>query len=315
MRTVVVTPHRFRDLEPEQTTLAPLDAEVIAAADVDELRRRAPDAEAMLVSSFVRIDGDLISTLGKCRAIVRYGIGVNEVDVDAATKAGIPVGNVPDASVNEVADHAVMLALATLRRLPETSRSLAEGSWDLSHLRGVRRISGLTAGILGLGRIGRAVAHRLQAFGMDVVVYDPFVADSPYPLLELDELLDRSDVVSIHLPLTPETQGLLSDERLGLLGPGAVIVNVARGGIVDEEALARRLHDGSLWGAGIDVFAEEPLRPDHPLRSAPHALLTPHAAWTSVEAIRELQWRAAEQVARALRGERLDPVVNPAVYG
>jgi D-3-phosphoglycerate dehydrogenase len=311
---VVVTPNRFPDLEPERTTLEPLGVEVAAAADEADLHRLAPEAVALLVTSFVNVDSGLVRRLGRCRAIVRYGIGVDEVDVAAATRAGIPVGNVVDASVNEVADHAVMLALACLRRLSETQRALADGSWDVAPLRGARRLSGLTAGIVGLGRIGRAVARRLEAFDMRVVAYDPFVEEAPYPLLDLDELLRGSHLVSVHLPLTDGTRGLLSDEKLGLLAPGSVIVNVARGGIVDESALARRLEEGSLWGAGLDVFAREPLPRDDPIRDAPHAVLTPHVAWYSVESTRELQWRAAEQVARVLRGERLDPVVNPSVY-
>jgi D-3-phosphoglycerate dehydrogenase len=201
-----------------------------------------------------------------------------------------------------------------MRRLPEIAAGVAAGAWDVSPMRGARRLSTLTVGILGLGRIGAAVARRLEAFGMRVVGYDPYIGDSPYPRLELEELLAAADLVCVHLPLTVETRDLLSDARLALLHPGAVVVNVARGGIVDEAALARRLRDGLLWGAGLDVFAEEPLPPDHPLRSAPHVVLTPHAAWYSVESGRDLQWRAAEQAARALRGERLDPVVNPAVY-
>ena len=314
MTTVVVTPHRFVDLEPERSTLGPLGAEVVAATTVEELDRLAPSAEALLVTSFVTIGGDLIRRLDNCRAIVRYGIGVNEVDLAAATSAGIPVGNVLDASVREVADHTVMLALACLRRLPETSAAVIAGKWDVSPMRGARRLSTLTAGILGLGRIGTAVACRLEAFGMTIVGYDPYVDESPFPRLDLDEVLGCADLVCVHLPLTAETRGLLSDDKLGLLGPGAVVVNVARGGIIDEAALARRLGDGTLWGAGLDVFAEEPLPSAHPLRTAPHLLMTPHAAWYSVESGRDLQWGAAAQVARALRGERLDPVVNPDVY-
>ena len=314
MTSVVVTPHRFVDLEPERSTLAPLGVEVVEAADLAELRSLAPEALALLVTSFVTVDHELIDRLGACQAIVRYGIGVDGVDLAAATAAGIPVGNVLDASVNEVADHTVMLALACLRRLPETAAGLSAGKWDVSGLRGARRLSTLTAGVLGLGRIGLAVARRLEGFGMTVVAYDPFVTDTSYPLLALDELLVRSDLVCVHLPLTEQTRGLLSEEKLAILGSQAVVVNVARGGIVDEDALASRLHAGTLWGAGIDVFLNEPLPAEHPLRAAPHAILTPHVAWYSVESGRDLQWRAAEQVARALRGERLDPVVNASVY-
>jgi D-3-phosphoglycerate dehydrogenase / 2-oxoglutarate reductase len=312
--TVLVTPHRFDDLAPERETLEPLGATLIVAENGDDLLRLAADADALLVTSFVTIDAEVISRLRRCRAIVRYGIGVNEVDLDAATAAGIPVGNVPDASVEEVADHAVLLALACLRRLSETQRSLAEGAWGIGAMRGVRRLSTLTAGILGLGRIGSAVARRIEAFGLDVVAYDPFVADAPWPRLALEEVLSRADILFIHLPLTEATRGLLSDDRLALLPRGAVVVNVARGGTVDEAALLTRIATGALGGAGLDVFEQEPLPADHPLRTAERVVATPHVAWYSAESSRDLQWRAAQQVARALRDERLDPVVNPEVY-
>ena len=220
MTTVLVTPHRFVDLDPERSTLEPLGAQVVAAGSVDELERLAPDAEALLVTSFVTIDGDLIGRLGNCRAIVRYGIGVNEVDVEAATGAGIPVGNVPDASVAEVADHTVMLALAALRRLRETAAGVAAGRWDVAPMRGTRRLSTLTAGILGLGRIGTAVAARLEAFGLTVVGFDPYVADSRYPRLELDELLARSDLVCVHLPLTTRPAACSRTRSSRCSGPG-----------------------------------------------------------------------------------------------
>lgn len=314
MRRVLVTPHRFEDLEPERTRLAPFGVDVIAAADLDELRQLAPGADLLLVTGFVTIDASLIASMRRCRAIIRYGIGVDRVDVSAATNARIPVGNVPDASVEEVADHTVMLALASLRRLPETQRALAAGQWGVEPMRGARRLSTLTAGILGLGRIGTAVATRLEAFGFTVFAHDPFLAESRYPLLELDDLLMRSDLVCVHLPLVEETRGLLCEERLALLPAQAVLVNASRGEIVDEQALVRRLRDGRLWGAGLDVFAREPLTSDDPVCDAPHAILTPHVAWYSVDANRELQVRAAEQAARVLRGEQLDPVVNPGVY-
>jgi D-3-phosphoglycerate dehydrogenase len=309
----MVGPHRFPDLEPERTVLEPLGAAVVAAADADELVRRAGDVDALLVAT-TRVDASLVARLQRCRAIVRYGMGVDGVDVAAATRAGIPVGNVPDASVADVADHAVALALALMRRLPDLDDSVRAGRWGLAPLAGVRRVGTRTAGIVGLGRIGRAVAGRLGAFGMRVVAYDPLAGTDPYPGLDLEDLLGKADLVSLHVPLTPETANLLSADRLSRLPPGAIVVNVSRGGLVDEHALARALREGRLGGAGIDTFADEPLPPAHPLRDAPRTILTPHAAWHSVDAARDLQRKAAEQVARAIAGQRLAPVVNAEVY-
>lgn len=311
---VVVTPHRFPDLQLECAVLAPLGAEVRAASSMEEVVELAPQADALLVSSIVKVDALLIERLSRCRAIARYGVGADNVDLVAATRAGIPVGNVPDASVEEVADHALLLALAVLRDLQGAATALRDGRWGTGSLRPVPRLSTLTAGIVGFGRIGRAVAARFAALGCSVVVSDPFASELPFPLLELDELLAASDVVSLHVPLEEGTRHLLSAERLALLRSGAVLVNVSRGGLVDEVALARALERGELAGAALDVFEHEPLPHDHPLRSAPRAVLTPHVAFYSDHAVRDLQRLAATQVARALRGERLDPVLNPSVY-
>jgi D-3-phosphoglycerate dehydrogenase len=311
---VVVTPNRFRDLEPELSILAPLGAEVRQAQTDNEFNEWVPDASALLVTA-TPIDRRVISRCRSCRAIVRYGVGVEGVDVEAATQAGIPVGNVVDASIEEVADHAVTLALMLLRRLPDSASALADGEWSLTAVRGVRRLSTLTAGVVGLGRIGRAVSARLTAFGMRVIAHDPYLAsDSEIELSSLDDLLPQVDLLTLHVPESAETRGLLGRARLALLPESAVLVNVSRGGIVDEEAVADLLHQGRLGGAAFDVFAAEPLPSEHPLRTAPRAVLTPHCAWFSEEASRDLQTAAARQVARALRGEPLDPVVDPAVY-
>jgi len=313
MSVVLVTPHRFPDLEPELAVLAPLGAELVETASPDEFARRAPEAAALLVSS-TPVGAELIARLPDCRAIVRYGIGVEVVDVEAATAAGIPVGNVVDASVDEVADHTVAMALALLRRLPAAAALVEAEGWSLAPVSGVRRLRGLVAGIVGLGRIGQAVAQRLEAFGLEIIGFDPYASGGRYPLVELDELLARADVVSVHVPLTDDTRGLLSIERLARLRPTSVLVNVARGGIVDERAVALMLESDRLAGAGFDVFEREPLPGNHPLRRSPGALLTPHVAWYSEQSLREVQRKAAEQVARALRGEPLAPIVNPAVY-
>lgn len=314
MSLVLVTPNRFPDLGPERAALEPLGAEVRAAADAAEVERLAPGVDVLMVTS-QRVGPHLVERLrGRCRAIVRYGVGVDSVDVGAAARAGIPVGNVPDASVEEVADHALALSLACLRRLPAAQRTLASGEWGTEALRGLPRLRGLRAGIVGLGRIGRAVAERLGAFGMRVAAHDPQLSEAPWPLLGLEELLAGSDLVSLHLPLSGATRRLLDGPRLDLMPRGAVLVNVSRGGLLDEAALAERLREGRLGGAGLDVFESEPLPAGDPLRGAPGAILTPHVAWYSGGAVRELQEKAAAQAARALRGERLEPVVEESVY-
>lgn len=313
MSLVLVTPNRFPDLEPERRLLGPLGAEVRAAADAAEFERLAPEAEVLLITAH-DVDARLIGRLGeRCRAIVRYGVGVDSVDVEAASRAGIPVGRVLDASVEEVADHALALALSCLRRLPAATETLAIGGWGTGALRGLRRLRGLRAGVIGLGRIGLAVASRLDAFGIEVRGHDPQLERAPYSLLDLEPLLAESDLVSLHLPLTPATHHLLDAARLDLLPAGAVVVNVARGGLIDEAALAERLRDGRLAGAGLDVFESEPLPAASPLHDL-DAVLTPHIAWYSAGAVRELQEKAAAQAARALRGERLAPVVDESVY-
>jgi D-3-phosphoglycerate dehydrogenase len=311
---VLVTPNRFPDLEPERALLSPLGAEVRAAADAAEFERLAPDAEVLMITAH-DVDAELIGRLGgRCRAIVRYGVGVDSIDVAAATRAGIPVGRVPDASVEEVADHAVALALSCLRRLPVASSTLAAGGWGTQALKGTRRLRGLRAGIVGLGRIGLAVAARLQAFGLAVHAHDPNLDEAPYPLLGLEQLLAQSELLSLHLPLTDASSHLIGPRQLDLLPPGSVIVNVSRGGLIDELALAARLRDGRLAGAGLDVFESEPLPADSPLRDLDAAILTPHVAWYSGGAVRELQEKAAAQAVRALSGKRLQPAVDDSVY-
>ena len=310
---VVVTPHRFPNLDPETEVLKPLGADLIPAQDPEELERLLPEADALLVVNS-RIDARRIALMARCRAIVRYGIGVDSVDVAAASKAGIPVGNVTDASTTEVADHAVSLALALLRRLPKAEAAVREGQWSIAPLRGARRLSTLTAGIVGVGQIGRAIATRFAAFGMDVIGHDPFASDAPVQTVQLEDLLSRSDVISLHLPLNDQTTGLISAGRLRSLRSGAILVNVSRGGLVDEDALVDALQAGALGGAALDVFATEPLAADSRLRSAPNVILTAHSAWYSEEAAHDLQRKAAEQVARAFQGAHLTPIVNPEVY-
>lgn len=309
---VLVTPHKFKDLSPEHEVLDPIGARIVEARSQEEFERLAPSAQALLVNAIAPIDRRLIATLDECKAIVRYGTGVNNVDVEAAAAAGIEVANVLDASVEDVANHALTLALALLRRVYPIHLATVAGEWPIPAIRGTRRFSTLTAGIVGVGRIGSATATRFEALDFEVIASDPFAESAAWPLLPLDELLERADVVSLHLPLTEQTRHLLGAVQLARMSPDAVLVNVSRGGLVDEVAVAERLARGELAGAGFDVFEAEPLAAGHPLCSTPNVLLTPHIAWYSEEASREVQLKAAQEAARALAGQPLlSPVTQP----
>jgi len=243
---------------------------------------------------------------------------VDNVDLPAATRAGILVTNVPDYCVDEVSDHALALLLALARQVVMADRAVRGGAWDVVAHSGIRRLRGQTVGLLGFGKIARAVASKVRALGMRVVAYDPYLdagliaRDGAEPV-ELDTLLAEADAISIHVPLSPETRGLVGERELGRMKPTAFLINTARGGIVDEKALAEALEAGRLAGAALDVLSQAPPPPDHPLRRAPNVILTPHLAFYSRESVVELQTKAAEEVARALRGEPPRSPANPEV--
>jgi D-3-phosphoglycerate dehydrogenase len=265
-------------------------AECRSEADVaDALATYRPDA--MLVQ-FAPVGARALAAANGLVAIVRYGVGLDNVDVRAAEAAGVAVSAVPDYCIAEVADHAMALLLAVERGIVALAADIAAGGWDFRAAGPVRRLRGRTLALLGFGRIARAVAERAGGFGFRVVAFDPGVPDAN--AATLDELLGQADVLSIHVPLTDATRGLISARELALLPPGAVVINTSRGGIVDEEALAAALADGRMRGAGLDVLADEPPRRDHPLRSLPNVVLTPHAGWFSESAILELRHKAVE---------------------
>ncbi len=266
--------------------------EDVAAA----LARYRPDA---LLVQFAPVGARALAAADGLTAIVRYGVGVDNVDVRAAEAAGVSVGRVPDYCVDEVADHTIGLLLAVERGIVALAAQTGAGGWDVRAVAPVRRLRGLRLGLVGFGRIGCAVARRAAAFGLRVGAFDALVSDADVRTagaepVGFQDLLRSSDVVSLHVPLTDETRGLIGRDELELLPEGAIVLNTARGGLVDEDALAEALWAGKLRGAGIDVVASEPPRPDHPLRSAPGAVLTPHAAWYSETAILELRRKAVE---------------------
>jgi D-3-phosphoglycerate dehydrogenase / 2-oxoglutarate reductase len=289
------------------------DVRSVDGADRAALLPALAEADAVIVRSATTIDPEALAAAPRLKVVARAGIGLDNVDVPAATQAGVLVVNAPQSNVVSAAEHAVALLLAVARRVPQADASLRAGQWQRSRFTGVE-LAGKTLGVVGLGRIGVLVAQRLSAFGMRLVAYDPYVsapraAQMGVRLLALDELLAEADVITIHLPRTKETVGLIGERELALVKPGAILVNAARGGLVDEHALAQALKSGRLGGAGVDVFAVEPCT-DSPLFAFDTAVVTPHLGASTVEAQDKAGLAVARSVRLALSGEFVPDAVN-----
>jgi D-3-phosphoglycerate dehydrogenase len=314
---IVVTDHPAPTIDVEAEVLAAIDGELIVAArgDEGELTELVSDADAIL-TCFRHVTPSVIRAGTRLRTIGRYGVGVDNIAVDVATERKVVVTNVPDYCVDEVAEHAIALLLTLARRTARYDRSVHDGEWRLDVGVPMHRLAGSTIGVIGYGRIGRAMVARALGLGMHVLVSDPTnppeeiitAGATPTPL---NELLAESDVVSLHAPLTPATRHLLNSERIARMKTGAYLINCARGAIVDLDALADAIASGALGGAGLDVFEPERLPIDHPLFGLENVVLTPHVAFYSEESIGDLQRRAAENVARVLGGQPPQHVVNP----
>lgn len=320
---VVVTDFLAEPLEIERRVLGGrARVEALGAVDEAELRGRVEDADALLVYHFVSISRETIERLERCRVIVRPGVGYDAIDLEAARERGIPVCNVPDYGTEEVADSAVAMALALARGTHFHNSRLrrAAGTWSVDEGRPLRRLRGRVFGIVGCGRIGTAAALRAKAFGFEVLFHDPYLPDGVEKALgtgraaSLEELLRRSDVLSLHCPLTPKTRGLVGREALALLPRGAAVVNTARGGVLDTAAVVEAIASGHLLGAGIDVLEEEPPPIDSAVLSAwrdpahpayDRLILNPHAAFYCEEGCEEFRRKGAEEALRALNGELL----------
>jgi D-3-phosphoglycerate dehydrogenase len=269
-------------------------------ADRAQLLPALAEADAVIVRSATTIDAEALACAPRLRVVARAGVGLDNVDVDAATRAGVMVVNAPTSNILSAAEHAVALLLALARNVPQAMASLKSGKWQRSRFTGVE-LNGKVAGILGLGKIGVLVAERLAAFGMSVIAYDPYVSAARagqlgVRLVSLPELLAEADFISVHLPRTAETTGLLGDRELRLVKPEVRIVNAARGGIVDEAALASAISEGRVAGAALDVYAIEP--PDgSPLLGMDRVVVTPHLGASTAEA----QERAGIDVTRSVR--------------
>ncbi|MGH7321829.1 MAG: C-terminal binding protein [Candidatus Rokuibacteriota bacterium] len=305
------------DIAEEQEVLgtAGVPFRRVACRTEEDFLRLGGEADGLLVQ-YGEVSRRVIEGLPRLRVLVRYGVGVDGIDVPAATERGIPVVNVPDYGTDDVANHAVALLLALARKLTMLDRQTRAGRWNVFEAQPITRLAGQTVGILGCGRIGSRVARRLGGFDVRLLAYDPFVAAFPTGVepVSLDRLLAESDYLTLHCPLTADTRHLLGATTLSRMKPTAILVNTARGGLVDTAALGEALAGGRLAGAGLDVTEEEPLDPESPLLRMEQVIVTPHAAWYSEEGRSDLKRRVAEEAVRVLRGERPVNCVNPEVY-
>jgi D-3-phosphoglycerate dehydrogenase len=279
----------------------------------DEFLALLPDYDALIVRSGVKVDAQAIAAGAQLRVVGRAGVGVDNIDVAAATAAGILVVNAPTANTIAAAELTVGLIYALSRHIPQAEASLRRGEWRRADFVGTE-LRGKTLGIVGLGKIGMAVAQRARAMEMTLVGSDPYVsaevaAEHGIELIEMDDVLRRADVVTVHVPLLAETRGMIGPEQLGLMRPTAFVINVARGGVIDEAALAEALRDGRIGGAAIDVYAHEPPH-DSPLLDAPNTVLTPHLGASTREAQTKAGVEVAEQVLDALAGREARYAVN-----
>jgi D-3-phosphoglycerate dehydrogenase len=303
---VLVTDYVFPSIDIERSVLGAIGAEVIAmqAASDEELLDIVGDADALLVC-YAPVTGRVIDRAVKCRVIARYGIGVNNVDVPAASARSIIVTNVPDYCLEEVSDHALAMLLDGARRVTFLDRRVRSGRWDTQDAVPAFRLRGRTLGLVGFGQIPRLLSRKAQAFGLQVVAFDPYVDAASMEQhhvtkVEFDRLLAESDYVSVHVPLTAETTGLINEVTLRAMKPTAFLINTSRGPVVDDDALVRALREAWIAGAALDVLSTEPPARDHPLMGLENVILTPHVAFYSEESLRELQTKAAEEVASVL---------------
>ena len=291
----------------------PLDATRLAP----ELEARLAEAEGLFCLLTIPVQKDLLDRAPRLRVVSNMAVGVDNVDVAECTRRGIPVGNTPGVLTDATADLTMALLLAAARRLPESARDARAGRWKTWSPAGWlgADLRGATLGIVGMGKIGRAVAERARGFGMKIVYTDPAPsADAPGEFLPLDELLRVSDFVSLHCPLTAETRGLMNESAFRKMKPTAILVNAARGPVVDTAALTRALADGQIAAAALDVTDPEPLPPEHPLYALPNCLIVPHIGSATHGTRRRMAEMACENLLAGLEGRRLPFCVNPEVY-
>jgi D-3-phosphoglycerate dehydrogenase len=317
---VLVTDYAWSSLDVERTILSGAGAELLVASPGDdrELLELARQASAIL-TCWRPVTAQLLDAAVNCRTVARYGVGLDNIDVARATELGMVVTNVPHYCVDEVSDHAAALILALSRHVTAFARDVVAGRWDNTAHGPMNRLRGRTLGLVGYGAIAQALAIKMRGFGMHVIAYSPRLRDRQpehgvVAVPTLDDLLRRADVVSLHVPLDDTTAGMIDERALNVMKSTAFLVNTARGQVVDTDALFDALSTGRIAAAGIDVLSQEPPGADNPLLAdLPNLIVTPHAAFASVESLVELQTQAARHVLQVLLGGQPDDIVNPQV--
>jgi len=307
---IAVTDSVFPSLDPAKEALARLNPtyRMSKSVNADDIVAVARDADAVLVT-YAKLTREVLMQFTRCKAIGRFGLGVDNIDLVTAKEKGIAVNYVPDYCIREVSDHAMALLLSLIRKIPLSNKLVQSGRWEMPAVVPIRRIEGTVLGLIGFGHIPRLVAPKAQGFGIQVIAYDPYAKPDAFKAagvesVDLDTLFKSSDYVSVHAPLLPATRGMLNAAAFAKMKKGAYIVNTARGPLIDEAALVAALDSGQISGAGLDVVAAEPLAKDSPLLGRDNVIISPHTGFYSIEALEELQSKCASDVARVLSGEK-----------
>lgn len=315
---VIITDCDHGSIQEEKEELAQIGAELVLAQvrEEEDLIRICKDADG-LINQYALLTRRVLENLPRCKVIARYGVGVDSIDLKAATDLGIVVANVPDYCIEEVASHTVALLLTLVRKIAFFDRKVKSNQWDFRHGIPIGRLRGKTLGLIGSGKIGLAVAKMISPFGVRVVAYDPYLkqVSEGIQLKEFEEVLRESDFISIHCPLNDSTRHLIGEKEFKQMEKKPFLINTSRGPIIDEKALVEALQRGLLAGAGLDVLEKEPPAPNHPLLTMDNVILSPHVGFYSEESIRELKRRTAENVSAVLVGKWPKSVVNHEVKG
>jgi D-3-phosphoglycerate dehydrogenase len=321
MQKVYVTDYEYASLKEEEGEINKINARLIPVQSLteDEVIANCKDADGLL-NQYAPISRKVIENLPNLKVVGRYGVGVNTIDMEAATDHGICVVNVPDYCMDEVSDQAFALIIACMRKVVLLNNQVKNRGWDYKLGKPIHRLRGQKLGLLGFGRIPRSLAEKAKPFGFELLVYDPFVKDDIVKefggkLLTLDELLQSADVISVHVPLMKNTEHMISTKEFGMMKKTAIIVNTSRGAIIDESAMIEALQHKQIGGAGLDVLETEPVGKDNPLLDMDNVIITPHISWYSEESEVELKQKAARGVAEVLQGKVPTYLVNKAVVG